>query len=75
MDQVRNTLQAQFEYGKFNSMEDIYEYNNDSVLIKDPKSGIEFSTKYLHVQRSPKFDTKEYYAYREELAKKGEAIA
>ena len=75
MDQVRNTLQAQFEYGKFNSMEDIYEYNNDSALIKDPKSGIEFSTKYLHVQRSPKFDTKEYYAYREELAKKDEVIA
>ena len=74
-DQVRNTLQAQFEYGKFNSMEDIYEYSNDSALIKDPKSGIEFSTKYLHIQYSPKFDTKEYYAYREELAKKGEVIA
>ena len=74
-DQVRTTLQAQFEYGKFNSMEDIYEYSNDSALIKDPKSGIEFSTKYLHIQYSPKFDTKEYYAYREELAKKGEVIA
>ena len=65
IDRISDSLQAQFEYGRFNSMEDIYEYKNDSGFIKDSKSGIEFSTKYLHVQRSPKFDTAEYHAYKQ----------
>jgi hypothetical protein len=76
IDQVSNTLQAQFEYGRFNPMDDIYEYKNDNGFIKDPKSGIEFSTKYLHVQRSPKFDTKEYYEYEaQKNATKNEIFA
>jgi hypothetical protein len=68
IDRISDSLQAQFEYGRFNSMEDIYEYKNDSGFIKDSKSGIEFSTKYLHVQRSPKFDTAEYHAYKQATA-------
>ena len=75
IEQVSDTLQAQFEYGKFNSMEDIYEHKNDSGFIIDDKTGIKFDTKYLHVQRSPKFDTKEYYEYKAEMSKKNEAIA
>jgi len=71
--QVSAALQAQFEYGKFNSMDDIYEYTDDMGLIKDPKSGIEFSTKYLHVQRQPKFGTKEYDQYA--AAQKNELVA
>lgn len=68
VDRISNTLQAQFEYGKFNSMDDIYEHKNDGGFIKDSKSGIKFDTKYLHVQRRPKFDTPEYYAYEAQKA-------
>jgi hypothetical protein len=67
-DRISDVLQARFEYCKFNAMEDIYEYKKDNSSIMDEKSGITFETKYLHVQRSPKFDTPEYHAYKRALA-------
>lgn len=61
-ENVRHELEAVFSQGRFNGMEDIYEYNADGG-IKDPASGIEFGTKYLHVSHKPKYGTKQYEAY------------
>jgi hypothetical protein len=62
-ENVRNELDAVFSEGRFNGMEDIYEYNRDSG-IKDPVTGIEFGTKYMHVSHRPKYGTKQYEAYQ-----------
>ena len=61
-ENVRQELEAVFSQGRFNGMEDIYEYN-DGHGIKDPASGIEFGTKYMTVSYRPKYGTKQYAAY------------
>lgn len=64
-EQVRESLDAVFSDGKFNSMEDIYEYKPGKAIIHDPVTGIEFNTKYMHVQHKPKYGTKEYEQYEQ----------
>lgn len=55
---------SNFERGNFNGMIDLYEYKANSG-ISTVVDGIEvkFSTKYLTVNNSPKYGTKEYDAY------------
>lgn len=64
-EQVRDSLDAAFADGKFNGMEDIYEYKPGKATIHDPLTGIEFYTKYMHTQYQPKYGTKEYEEYKE----------
>jgi len=45
---------SQFVYGKFNGMEDMYEYSGKEIET-DSGTKIDAGTKFLHVQNSPKF--------------------
>lgn len=45
---------SQFVYGKFNGMEDMYEYSGKEIET-DSGTTIDAGTKFLHVQNSPKF--------------------
>jgi hypothetical protein len=45
---------SQFVYGKFNGMEDMYEYHASNGQT-DSGTKIDAGTKYLHVQNKPKF--------------------
>ena len=45
---------SNFVYGKFNGMEDMYEYHGKD-LVTDGGTEMEAGTKFLHVQNKPKF--------------------
>ena len=45
---------SQFDYGKFNGMEDMYEHHSKEMET-DSGTQIDAGTKYLHVQNKPKF--------------------
>jgi len=49
-----NNFGRQFVYGRFNGMEDSYEYSRNEMST-DSGTTIDAGTKYLHVQNSPKF--------------------
>lgn len=49
-----NRFLTQFEYGKFNGMIDMYEYNSNDVQT-DNGTKIDCGLKYGHVQNRPKF--------------------
>jgi len=63
-DAIADEMQAVFQYGNFNGMEDIYEFKGGNGFVRDAQNGIEFSTKFFFVEYRPKFGTKEYDAWQ-----------
>lgn len=60
--EISGELQARFEYGKFNSMEDIYEYSQDAPNFEF--IGRKINTKYMQVRHYPKYGSKDYEEYQ-----------
>ena len=58
---IMKSIIRMFEYGKFNPMIDLYEYDTDKLeLHLDTGMKVEISTKYNFLYSNPPYDVKQY---------------
>jgi len=60
---LSNSIMDLFQYGNFNGMIDLYEYNKDGnvILILEDGQEIEVCSKYNFSRSEPPYGTQEYY--------------